>query len=36
MVAEEYDTKEHHIINRAPFITNLRAKINAVCKLAEK
>ena len=36
MVAEEYDTKEHHIINRAPFITNLRAKINAVCKLSEK
>ena len=36
MVAEEYDTKEHHILNRNPFITNLRAKIKAVCKLAEK
>jgi glyoxylase-like metal-dependent hydrolase (beta-lactamase superfamily II) len=36
IAAEEYDTKKHHIINRAPFITNLQAKINAVCKLAEK
>jgi glyoxylase-like metal-dependent hydrolase (beta-lactamase superfamily II) len=36
MVAEEYDTKEHHILHRNPFITNLQAKINAVCKLAEK
>jgi 2-aminobenzoylacetyl-CoA thioesterase len=36
IVAEEYDTKEHHIQNRNPFITNLQAKIKAVCKLAEK
>ncbi|MCX5902415.1 MAG: MBL fold metallo-hydrolase, partial [Proteobacteria bacterium] len=33
MVAEEYDTKEHHILHRNPFITNLQAKINAVSKL---
>ena len=36
IVAEEYDTKEHHIQNRNPFITNLQAKIKAICKLAEK
>lgn len=36
IVAEEYDTKEHHIQNRNPFITNLQAKIKAVCKLTEK
>ena len=36
MVAEEYDTKEHHILHRNPFITNLQAKVKAVCKLAEK
>jgi len=36
MVAEEYDTKEHHILHRDPFIINLRAKVKAVCKLSEK
>jgi glyoxylase-like metal-dependent hydrolase (beta-lactamase superfamily II) len=33
IVAEEYDAREHHILNRNPFITNLQAKINAVSKL---
>jgi glyoxylase-like metal-dependent hydrolase (beta-lactamase superfamily II) len=36
MVAEEYDAREHHILNRDPFITNLRAKVKAVCKLSER
>jgi len=36
IVAEEYDAREHHLLNRNPFITNLQAKIKAVCKLAEK
>jgi len=36
IVAEEYDTKEHHILHRNPFITNLQAKVKAVCKLSEK
>ncbi len=33
IVAEEYDAKPHHIVNRNPFIMNLQAKINAVCNL---
>jgi 2-aminobenzoylacetyl-CoA thioesterase len=36
IVAEEYDAREHHILNRNPFITNLQAKIKAVCKRAGK
>jgi glyoxylase-like metal-dependent hydrolase (beta-lactamase superfamily II) len=36
IVTEEYDSKQHHLLNRNPFITNLQAKINAICKLAEK
>jgi hypothetical protein len=35
IVAEEYDSKQTHLLNRNPFITNLQAKINAICKLAE-
>jgi glyoxylase-like metal-dependent hydrolase (beta-lactamase superfamily II) len=35
IVAEEYDSKQHHLLNRNPFIANLHAKINAICKLAE-
>jgi glyoxylase-like metal-dependent hydrolase (beta-lactamase superfamily II) len=35
IVTEEYDSKQHHLLNRNPFITNLQAKINAICKLAE-
>lgn len=35
IVTEEYDSKQHHLLNRNPFITNLQAKINAVCKLSE-
>ena len=35
IVAEEYDSKLQHLLNRNPFITNLQAKINAVCKLKE-
>lgn len=35
IVAEEYDTKQQHLLNRNPFIANLEAKINAVCKLTE-
>ncbi len=35
IVAEEYDAKQQHLLNRDPFITNLQAKINAVCKLSE-
>ncbi len=34
IVAEEYDARKHHILNRNPFITNLQAKIKAVCTLA--
>lgn len=33
IVAEEYDSRPHHIVNRNPFITNLRAKVNAIQKL---
>jgi 2-aminobenzoylacetyl-CoA thioesterase len=36
IVAEEYDARKHHILNRNPFITNLQAKIKAICKLAGK
>ena len=36
MVAEEYDAREHHIQHRNPFITNLQAKVKAICKLSEK
>ena len=35
IVTEEYDSKQHHLLNRNPFITNLQAKINAVCKMSE-
>ena len=35
IVTEEYDSKQQHLLNRNPFITNLQAKINAICKLAE-
>ena len=35
IVAEEYDSKQQHLLNRDPFITNLNAKINAICKLAD-
>jgi len=31
---EEYDSRNYHIINRNPFMTNLRAKMNAVCRLS--
>lgn len=34
IVAEEYDAKQRHLLNRNPFIANLQAKINAVCKLS--
>mgnify|MGYP000306631432 CR=1 FL=1 len=34
IVAEEYDAKQQHLLNRNPFIANLQAKINAVCKLS--
>ena len=33
ILAEEYDPHSEHIQNRNPFIANLKAKINAVCKL---
>ena len=33
ITAEEYDSRSDHLLNREPFITNLRAKINAVMKL---
>jgi bacterioferritin (cytochrome b1) len=33
ILAEEYDSHSEHIQNRNPFIANLLAKINAVCKL---
>jgi glyoxylase-like metal-dependent hydrolase (beta-lactamase superfamily II) len=36
IVTEEYDAKQHHLLNRNPFIANLNAKINAVIKLREK
>jgi glyoxylase-like metal-dependent hydrolase (beta-lactamase superfamily II) len=36
IVAEEYDSRQNHIVNRNPFITNLQAKVNAVYKLSEK
>jgi glyoxylase-like metal-dependent hydrolase (beta-lactamase superfamily II) len=36
IVAEEYDAREHHILNRNPFITNLQAKVKAIRKLAEQ
>lgn len=35
IVTKEYDSRQHHLLNRNPFITNLQAKINAICKLAE-
>ncbi len=36
IVTEEYDSRSDHIQNRNPFIANLKAKINAVCKLGEQ
>jgi len=36
ITAEEYDSTPDHIINRTPFILNLQAKVNAVCKLLGK
>jgi 2-aminobenzoylacetyl-CoA thioesterase len=36
IAAEEYDAREHHILNRNPFVTNLQAKVKAICKLSEK
>lgn len=33
---EEYDSRSNHIINRTPFILNLQAKVNAVCRLLGK
>jgi len=34
ITAEEYDSRSNHIINRNPYILNLQAKVNAVCKLS--
>ena len=30
ITSDEYDSKTCHIVNRNPFIANLRAKVNAV------
>lgn len=36
ITSEEYDSTPNHIINRTPFILNLQAKVNAVCKVLGK
>lgn len=36
ITAEEYDSTPDHIIKRTPFMINLQAKVNAVCKMLEK
>jgi hypothetical protein len=36
ITSEEYDSTPDHIINRTPFMINLQAKVNAVCKMVGK